>query len=151
MTDHVNYCIVCQWPMTYKRSLIDRSLFSIVTKMRLAWMAFITQPHNVHRYSLTLCMLGNLSSAKMSSAEFLKLAFSSNFFQRNLSEWQTVWILMRRHVLWRLIWIQTVCKGLQNSVPALKEVEYAIYEHTLFYDTLHKHGTRLHRTCSQFG
>ena len=27
---------------------------------------------------------------------------------------------MRRHVLWRLIWIQTVCKGLQNPVPALK-------------------------------
>ncbi|KAH3741478.1 hypothetical protein DPMN_048203 [Dreissena polymorpha] len=33
---------------------------------------------------------------------------------------------MRRHFLWRLIWIQTVCKGLQNSVPAVKEliVEY---------------------------
>ncbi|KAH3718768.1 hypothetical protein DPMN_061575 [Dreissena polymorpha] len=27
---------------------------------------------------------------------------------------------MRRSVLWRLIWIQTVGKGLQNSVPALK-------------------------------
>ncbi|KAH3894038.1 hypothetical protein DPMN_018195 [Dreissena polymorpha] len=27
---------------------------------------------------------------------------------------------MRRYVLWRLIWIQTVCKGLQNLVPALK-------------------------------
>ncbi|KAH3895871.1 hypothetical protein DPMN_020038 [Dreissena polymorpha] len=25
----------------------------------------------------------------------------------------------RRHVLWRLIWIQTVCKGFQNWVPAL--------------------------------
>ncbi|KAH3753670.1 hypothetical protein DPMN_188312 [Dreissena polymorpha] len=30
---------------------------------------------------------------------------------------------MRRHVLWRLIWIQTVCKCLQNSVPALKELK----------------------------
>ncbi|KAH3720528.1 hypothetical protein DPMN_063427 [Dreissena polymorpha] len=30
---------------------------------------------------LTLCMLGNLSSAKLSSAEFLKLAFSSMFFK----------------------------------------------------------------------
>jgi len=28
-------------------------------------------------------MLGNLSSAKMSSAEFLKLAFSSIFFSKN--------------------------------------------------------------------
>jgi hypothetical protein len=27
---------------------------------------------------------------------------------------------MRRHVLWRLTSIQTVCKGLQNPVPALK-------------------------------
>ena len=31
--------------------------------------------------TLTLCMLGNLSSAKMLSAEFLKLAFSSFFFK----------------------------------------------------------------------
>ncbi|KAH3795545.1 hypothetical protein DPMN_149099 [Dreissena polymorpha] len=30
---------------------------------------------------------------------------------------------MRRHVLWRLIWIQTGCKGPQNSVPALKELK----------------------------
>ena len=35
------------------------------------------------RVSLTLCMLGNLSSAKMSSAEFLKLAFSLIFFSKN--------------------------------------------------------------------
>jgi hypothetical protein len=32
---------------------------------------------------LTLCMLENLSSAKMSSAEFLKLAFSSIYFSNN--------------------------------------------------------------------
>ena len=32
---------------------------------------------------LTLCMLGNLSSAKMLSAEFLKLAFSLIFFSTN--------------------------------------------------------------------
>ncbi|KAH3773725.1 hypothetical protein DPMN_175093 [Dreissena polymorpha] len=30
--------------------------------------------------------------------------------------------MMRRHVLWRLILIQTVCKGLQKLVPALKEL-----------------------------
>ncbi len=30
---------------------------------------------------LNLCMLGNLSSTKMLSAEFLKLAFSLNFFK----------------------------------------------------------------------
>ncbi|KAH3873529.1 hypothetical protein DPMN_036766 [Dreissena polymorpha] len=30
---------------------------------------------------LTLCMLGNLSSAKMSSAEFLKLAFTLIFYK----------------------------------------------------------------------
>ena len=29
---------------------------------------------------------------------------------------------MRRHMLWHLIWIQTVFKGLHNSVPALKEL-----------------------------
>ncbi|KAH3831839.1 hypothetical protein DPMN_105111 [Dreissena polymorpha] len=34
---------------------------------------------------------------------------------------------MRHHVLWRLIWIQTVCKGLQNSVPALKELSHVIH------------------------
>ncbi|KAH3805176.1 hypothetical protein DPMN_133472 [Dreissena polymorpha] len=30
---------------------------------------------------------------------------------------------MRRHLSWRLIWIQTVCKGLQNLVPVLKELK----------------------------
>ena len=39
--------------------------------------------HLAMRVSLTLCMLGNLSSAKMSSAKFLKLAFSSIFFSKN--------------------------------------------------------------------
>ena len=33
--------------------------------------------------NLTLCMLGNLSSAEMSSAKFLKLAFALTFFSKN--------------------------------------------------------------------
>ncbi|KAH3726299.1 hypothetical protein DPMN_052158 [Dreissena polymorpha] len=32
-------------------------------------------------FALTLCSMGNLSSAKMTSAEFLKLAFSLIFFK----------------------------------------------------------------------
>ncbi|KAH3833787.1 hypothetical protein DPMN_107103 [Dreissena polymorpha] len=35
-------------------------------------------------FKLTLCMLGNLSSAKMLSAEFLKLAFSLNFAKNTI-------------------------------------------------------------------
>ncbi|KAH3787870.1 hypothetical protein DPMN_166001 [Dreissena polymorpha] len=40
---------------------------------------------------------------------------------------------MRRHVLWRLIWIQTVCKGLQNPVPALKglRIAYSVFKQAL--------------------
>jgi hypothetical protein len=45
----------------------------------------LPHPGPVTHGNLTLCMLGNLSSAKMSSAEFLKLAFL-RFFQRILSE-----------------------------------------------------------------
>jgi hypothetical protein len=43
-------------------------------------------PHRLIKddaFCLTLCMLGNLSSAKMLSAKFLKLAFSSIFFSKN--------------------------------------------------------------------
>ena len=39
---------------------------------------------------------------------------------------------MRRHVLWRLIWNQTVCKDLQNLVPALKTVKDRNKQSSLF-------------------
>ena len=52
-------------------------------------------------------MLGNLSSAKMLSAKFLKLAFSSIFFQRILS-------------------------GLQNPVPVLKGLKISILTFTQY-------------------
>ncbi|KAH3875345.1 hypothetical protein DPMN_038608 [Dreissena polymorpha] len=48
---------------------------------------------------------------------------------------------MRRHVLWRLIRIQTVCKGLQNSVPALKELK--IYP---VFDDITRHSKHSHIT-----
>ena len=35
----------------------------------------------IDKQELTLCMLGNFLSDKMSSDEFIKLAFSSIFFQ----------------------------------------------------------------------
>ena len=34
-----------------------------------------------------------------------------NFFQKKLSEYETVWILIRLDVLSVLIWVQTICKG----------------------------------------
>ena len=61
---------------------------------------------------LALCMLGNLSSAKMLSAEFLKLAFFYLFFYFK----NTIRIAnsLDPDETPRLIWIQTLCKGLQN-------------------------------------
>ena len=51
----------------------------------------------------------------MSSADFFKI----NFFKKNLSEipleWQTVWIQIRPDILSGLIWVQTVCKGDQQT------------------------------------
>ncbi|KAH3727119.1 hypothetical protein DPMN_053044 [Dreissena polymorpha] len=41
----------------------------------------IDEIHLLGTYQLNLCMLGNLSSAKMLSAEFLKSAFSLIFFK----------------------------------------------------------------------
>ncbi len=53
---------------------------------------------------LTLCMLGNLSSAKMSSAEFLKLAFSLIFFKeyyQNSKQFGSRWDATKRGVFHR--------------------------------------------------
>ncbi|KAH3873622.1 hypothetical protein DPMN_036860 [Dreissena polymorpha] len=41
---------------------------------------------------------------------------------------------MRRHVLSRLIWIQTVCKGFQNSVPALKGLRLFAHANRIWYE-----------------
>ena len=55
-------------------------------------------------------MLGNLSSADF---------FENELFQKNLSgtlsECQTVWIQIRTDTLSVLIWVQTVCKGYQQT------------------------------------
>ena len=54
----------------------------------------------------------------LSSADFFFFFFSI-FFSNNLSgipsECQTVWIQIRRDVLSGLIWVQTICKGYQQT------------------------------------
>ena len=69
---------------------------------------------------LTLCLLG-IFSLFMSSADF----FQNQLFHKILSgipsEWQTVWIQIRPDFLSGLIWVQTVCKGDQQTAQVGKE------------------------------
>ena len=75
---------------------------------------------------LTLCMLGNFACFFVVCGFFFKI----NFFKKNLtgipSECQIVWIQIRPEIfLLDLIWVQTVCKGYQQTTklpPAGKEL-----------------------------
>ena len=48
--------------------------------------------------------------------------------QKLLDGWQTVYILMRRHVLWCLIWIYTVCSGLSVQIHTVNMVQPKLSE-----------------------
>ena len=64
---------------------------------------------------LTFCMLGNFAYFFVVCGLFLL----NEIFQKNLpgipSECQTVWIQIRPDILSGLIWVQTVCKGYQQT------------------------------------
>ena len=82
-------------------------------------LEIIITSHN----SLALCILGNFFlHAFLSSADF----FQNQLFQKTLSgipsECQAVWIQIRPDILSGLIWIQTVCKGEQQTEPVGKEL-----------------------------
>ena len=74
---------------------------------------------------LTRCMLGNFSC--FCCRHIVCWLFSALTFQKvlsgALSECQTVWIQIRMYILSVLIWVQTVCKGYQQTtkIAANKE------------------------------
>ena len=59
----------------------------------------------------------------LSSDDFFQNKLSQKIISGTLSECQTVWIQIRTVVLSVLIWVQTVCKGYQQTtkVAASKE------------------------------
>ena len=59
---------------------------------------------------LTLCMLGNFACFFVVCGFFLKINFLGI-----PSQCQTVWTQIRPDVLSGLIWVQTVCKGYQQT------------------------------------
>ena len=65
-----------------------------------------------------LCLLGNFALF-LSSADFIsKSTFFPKLSPRISSECQTVWIQIRYNVLPALKWIQTVCRGYQETTLA---------------------------------
>ena len=63
---------------------------------------------------LTLCMLGNFVCLFCRLLFFFKSTFSKNL-SGIPSECQTVWNQIRPDILSDLIWVQTVCKGYQQT------------------------------------
>ena len=82
---------------------------------------------------------------------FSKLTFSRKN-SGTLSEYQVVWIQIRTDILSVLIWVQTVCKGYQQTTLAGKELHNGsrsalkvqsnvfegVMQHTILLDTLKK-------------
>ena len=65
-------------------------------------------------FELTLCLLGTFSEFFVLCCFFSKSTFSSMC--------QTVWIQIRPDILSGLIWVQTVCKGYQQTTLVGKEL-----------------------------
>ena len=59
------------------------------------------------------------------SADFFKINFLKNYF-RKFHQCQTVWILIRPDVLSGLIWVQTVCKGYQQTTLEGRVKSYSL-------------------------
>ena len=74
------------------------------------------QKNEITIWVLTLCPLGNVH-AFLSSADF----FRNHFFRKILSgiqpECQTDWIQIRPDRTSGLIWVQSVCKGYEQTAP----------------------------------
>ena len=103
---------------------------------------------------LTLCPLG-IFYTLLASADFVQ----NHLFRKILSdivyciipsEYQTVWIQIRPHILLGLIWVQTVCKGYQQTTlgGTALTIHFCIL---LYFQTafeINSHHTEL--VCSQF-
>ena len=67
---------------------------------------------------LTHCMLGNFSCFCCCLLTSFKIIFFEKILSGTLSECQTVWTQIRTDILSVLIWVQTVCKGYQQTTKA---------------------------------
>ena len=68
------------------------------------------------------CLLGNFACFKFCCGLliFFKIIFFKNCFGNIPSECQTIWIQIRPNILSVLIWVQTVCKGYQQTTQVGK-------------------------------
>ena len=73
-----------------------------------------------HKTSTMLCC-GYNSLPTMSSADFFRYQLFRQILSGIPSECQRVWIQIRPDVLLGLIWVQTVCKGYQETTLVGKE------------------------------
>ena len=70
----------------------------------------------INNLALTHCMLGNFACFfVVYGLFFFKLTFSKKNLAGIPSECQTVWIQISPNVLLGLIWVQTVCKGYEQT------------------------------------
>ena len=74
------------------------------------------------QFSKIVCKV--ISKILLSSAVFFQNCLFQEIFSRTLLECQSVWIQIRTDVLSVLIWVQTICKGYQQTtkVAACKEI-----------------------------
>ena len=70
---------------------------------------------------LNLCRLGKFSTFFLLSADFFQNQLFRKILSRIPSECQIVWIQIRPDILSGLIWVQTVCKGYQQTTLGGKE------------------------------
>ena len=87
---------------------------------------------HVSKEKLNLCMLGSLSC-------FFVVCwfFQNQLFQKVTSglpsECQTVWTQIRPDILSGLIWVQTVCKGYQQTTQVGKELKEKLKENIIIW------------------
>ena len=79
------------------------------------------------------------------------IIFKIIFFENNISgvpsECQTIWIQTRPDILSGLVWVQTVCKGYQQTLPAGKELIKCINNTSEMYVQLSGRVKRLLCVC----
>ena len=67
---------------------------------------------------------GTFSPTLLSSADFFKINLSEKILSGIPSECQTVWIQIRPDILSGLIWVQSVCKGYQQTTQGGKKFNW---------------------------
>ena len=99
-----------------ENTLIKCLTFLIMLQQNICYGAhcFVTE--------ITLCMLGNFSSFWCRLLTFFKINFFKKNF-RNTIRCQTIWSRSKTNVLWVLIWVQTVCKGYQQTTKVTASME----------------------------